>query len=838
MEFLSLKPLLWLLVIVILAIGLRYSLVERARWAKWTSFLLRVAGLVFLILALCRPYITSEENDLHVSFLVDVSESVDLEAAKNAVDRVEEYVKRLEEADSWSLHAVASGVRSFTPEELRETLQKWQEGVADDAFRSASRLGNALLAARMSFPAGKARRIVLLSDGQETSTQAAEATEALRILRDEEIEVFLERIDGLSQAEAAVVALTPSTPTAFQGEIVRLTTRLAANTKMTGKLRILHRGVVVADTPVELNADAEKSVALDVEMAVSGASVWSAELVPDEDHFPLNNQASCTITVRGEPRLLILHEEPREMRPFARALREQGFSADVRGTFGLPDRIEQLLQFDGVILANLSATHLSPRQMQLLKRYVADFGGGLAMFGSDNSFGLGGYYKTPVEEVLPLVSRFEKEKEKPSLAMVLVIDKSGSMSGIKIAMARQASKAAVELLSPQDQIGVVGFNGQAYVISEILSASEGDVVQGAIDSLDAGGGTNMYPAMVLGKDMLENVSAKIKHMILLGDGQTQPADHNGLTQAMVDSGITVSTVALGQGADRTLMQGIAEIGRGRYYETMDPNTVPQIFTKETMQASRSAIKEDLFGVVQVGDHPLLSGYAGKELPFVLGYVMTEVKPTAQLLLVLESGDPLLAISRFGLGTGLAYTSDLTEAWGGEWLAWDGGGRFWAQALRSVVGRRSSRGLATRTEVSRGLWKLAVSRTEPSGAPVSSVSWDAQVLDGQGSSRKVEFKEIGLGRYEAEIPLGEHEQLTARVHDTEYDKMKILHYHRPYPPEYRLSGKLPAPLESLPSLSLDAVKEDVPAVSRREPVAHYSYLTGIFLILLGLLLRRV
>ena len=838
MEFLSLRPLLWLLVIVILALGLRHSLVERPRWAKWLSFALRVIGIVLLILALCRPYVTSEHNDLHVAFLVDVSESVDLEAARRTVDRVEEYVQRLEKTDSWSLHAVGNGVREFTPQDLRETLEKWQDGVADDPFRSGSRLGNALLAARMSFPAGKARRAVLFSDGQETSPQAAEAEKALRILRNEDVEVFLERVDGLAHAEAAVVSLAPSTPTAFQGEIVRLVTRLSANKALGGKLRILHRGVVVTETPVELDAGTEKDVAIDVEMSVSGASVWKAELVPDEDHFPLNNQASATITVRGEPRLLVLHEKPRDMRPFARALRGQGFSVDVRGTFGLPDSMEQLLQFDGVILANLAATHLSPRQMQLLKRYVADFGGGLAMFGSENSFGLGGYYKTPVEEVLPLVSRFEKEKEKPALAMMLVIDKSGSMSGTKIALARQASKAAVELLSPQDQIGVVAFNGNAYVISEILSAAEGDVVQGAIDSLDAGGGTNMYPAMVLGKEMLENVSAKIRHMIVLGDGQTQAADHNSLTQAMADAGITVSTVALGQGADRQLMAGIAEIGRGRYYETMDPNTVPQIFTKETMQASRSAIKEDLFGVVQVGDHPLLSGYAGKELPFTLGFVMTEAKPTAQLLLVTETGDPLLAVSRFGLGTGLAYTSDLTEAWGGEWLAWDGCGRFWAQALRSILGRRNARGLATDGEVTPDTWKIAVTRTDETGSPVSSITWDTQVLDTQGGIRKIEVKEVGLGRYEAEIPLEDHETLTARLHDAEHDKLRTLHYHRPYPPEYRLSRQLPAPLEDLKPLALEAIKENVPPIARREAVAHYSYLAGIVLVILGLLFRRV
>ncbi len=835
MEFLSFKPLLWLCVVAILVVGLRYSLVDRPRWAKLTAFALRVGAILLLILALCRPFVSQQNEDLHVVFLVDVSESVDLSAAQGAVTRVRDYAGRLGARDSWSLLAVGSEVRPFTPDELGKKLESWQSGLADDRFRGASRLGDALLAARMSFPAEKARRIVLFSDGQETHSASAEA---LRILRAEGVEVFLEKLEGISHPEAAVVSLSPSTANAFQGEMVRMTARLFANEVMSGQLRILHRGVVVTEAPVQLSADEEETVYLDVEMSTPGASVWSAELVPDEDHFPLNNRSSCTVTVRGKPRLLILNEDPKENRPFARMLRKQEFAVDLRGTFGLPETMEELLAFDGIVLANLPATSLTPRQMQLLKRYVADFGGGLAMFGSENSFGLGGYYKTPVEEVLPLTSRFEKEKEKPSLAMVLVIDKSGSMNGMKIALARQAAKAAVELLSPQDEIGIVAFNGSAFVISEIRTAAESDAIQGAIDQLDAGGGTFMYPAMELANDMLENVAAKVKHMIVLGDGQTQQADHMTLTQSMADSGITVSTVALGEGADRQLMSSIAEVGRGRYYETMDPNSVPQIFTKETMQASRSAIKEDLFGVVQVGDHPMLSGYAGQELPFTLGYVMTQVKPTAQLLLAQETGDPLLAVSRFGLGTGLAYTSDVSERWGGEWLSWDDCGRFWAQALRSVVRKQGARGLMARSLTTHENWTIDISRVDDSGAPVSGVTWDAQVLDGNGRTREVDVAETGIGRYAAAVPVAGHDRLTLRLHDTEHDKLKVLHYHRPYPPEYRLSRKLPPALGNLAPLAVDAVKDDVSAVLHRESIAHIGYLSSLALLLLGLLLRRV
>ncbi len=835
MEFITFQPLIWLVAIAVLVIGLRFTLVDQGAWQRFVAFALRVAGIVLLILALCRPFLSDQSQDVHVVFLVDVSQSVSLESAISATDEIQQTIDKLHSADSWTLFAVAGKARRFAePEELRGVLTDWQTGVSDDEFRSASRLSAGLLDSRLSFPAGKSRRIVLYSDGQETH---ADIASTLRQLSEEKIDLRFHRLDGLSNPEASIVSIEPSAPIAFHGEVVRMSVKLAANRRIGGKLRIIHKGVAVLDAPVELDPDEPNVVSFDVPMTTSGPSMWTAELVPDEDYFPINNHSACTVTVRGKPRVLVLHEKPNEMRPFSRALKEQEFDIDVRGKFGLPESMEALLAFDAVVLADMPATGMSPRQMQLLKRYVIDFGGGLVMLGSENSFGLGGYYKTPVEEVLPLVSRFEKEKEKPSLAMVLVIDKSGSMQGLPIALARQASKAAAELLGPRDMIGVVSFDSQARITSEMRSATESDAINAAIDSLAAGGGTYMYAGMVAGKDMLENAPAKIRHMIVLSDGQTQPADHEGLTQGMTDAGITVSTVALG-GADRQLLASVAEIGRGRYYETNDPANVPQIFTKETMQASRSAIKEDLYGSVQTGDHPILAGYRDTDLPFSLGYVMTQSKPTAQLLLVAETGDPLLAVSRYGLGSGMAYTSDLTERWGGEWLAWDDFGKFWAQALRGVLRKTDTEGLQVSNQKNAERWHLNIKRTAASGAPVNDVTWDASALDENGKMHDVAIKEIGLGRYETQIDLADHQRLTLRVRDRDSDKLKVLHYHRPYPAEYRLSDALPPSLAKLPSITPDTVRDEITPQRRRRSIAHWAYFAALFCLLGSILLRRI
>ena len=835
MELTFYQPLLWLSVLILLGAGYYLSLVDRPGKLKLASFLLRVLGVMLLVLSLCRPVVSIDSKDVHVVYILDVSESVDLKAARESVNTIQQGIESLSSGDSHSLFLVGNGVRSFEEtREMGELLDKWMDGIADDAFRSASRLADAFLATRLSFPAGKARRIAVFTDGHETHKKLDDAIETLS---KERIDVVWSKLAGLSKPEASVVSIEPSSPNAFEGEVVRMKIRIAANKEMPAKLRILHKGVAVQDKTVQLKPGRDNLEELDVDMSTPGDSLWTAELLPEEDHFPLNNQSRTTVRVRGRPRVLGLHQEPQEMREFERALAEQGFKLETRGENGLPESMDALLAFDGIILADISATKLSSRQMELLKSYVMDFGGGLAMFGSEDSFGLGGYYKTPVEEVLPLISRFEKEKEKPSLAMMLVIDKSGSMSGAPIALARQAAKAAVELLSPRDQVGIVGFSGEPHIISELRSAAEQDTLMSLIDTLEASGGTHAYPAMVEGKEMLDNAAAKIKHMIVLSDGHTQAADFQTLTQSMADSGITVSTVALGD-ADRALMAAIAEIGRGRYYETTDPTTVPQIFTKETMQASKSAIKEDVYATVQVGDHPMLSGYEGAELPFVLGYVMTEPKPTSQVILVAETGDPLLAIAQFGLGKGMAYSSDMTERWGGEWLASEEAGKFWAQSLRSILRKADSQGLATTEATTDGAWSIEIGRKADNGAPVSKIQWDAQALDSNGRSIPVEIEEVGLGRYRARIPLEGHDQLTLRLHDKGHDKLKILHYHRPYPNEYVLSAEVPAAIIALDAYSNGGLTEGVEPVPSRKSIAHWFSILGLLCLFTGIVLRRI
>jgi len=235
---------------------------------------------------------------------------------------------------------------------------------------------------------------------------------------------------------------------------------------------------------------------------------------------------------------------------------------------------------------------------------------------------------------------------------------------------------------------------------------------------------------------------------------------------------------------------------------------------------------------------MLAGFEPEGLPVTLGYVMTESKPAARVLLGSENGDPLLAVGRFGLGLGLAYTGDLTEIWGGEWLAWDGCGRFWAQVLRGVLRKRDVEGLDVKGEVMNDTWVVKIERRDESGAPVSRIQWDAQALDENSTSAAVTVTEIGLGRYEARIPLGNRKHLSLRLHDKDHDKLEVKHHHVPYPAEYRLDGKVADALQDLPRHQAATATDGLATVTQLRSVSHGFVWTALVLLLAGVLLRRV
>jgi hypothetical protein len=235
---------------------------------------------------------------------------------------------------------------------------------------------------------------------------------------------------------------------------------------------------------------------------------------------------------------------------------------------------------------------------------------------------------------------------------------------------------------------------------------------------------------------------------------------------------------------------------------------------------------------------MLAGFTDDDLPFSLGYVMTEMKPTAQLLLAAETGDPLLAVGRYGLGVGMAFTSDLTDRWGAEWLAWENCGKFWAQALRGVLRRQQTEGLVVEEHARDGSWNIRLERVGENGEALNSIHWDAEVTNSYGQQSPIAVTESGLGRYSLTVPLGDEPHLMLRLHDRDFDIIKALHWQRPYPLEYALASEPAKELLTLSRFEPGAVRKGLQPEPQRKPVSHYLYFASLALVLAGTLIRRL
>ena len=205
MEFLTFTPLYWLIVVVGLACVWRFSLVDAPLWKRLTSFGCRLAGIVCLILALCRPFAFTTSQSLHVVFLVDVSQSVDLESSLKAAEEINAMVEGLASDDSYSIFAFGSQTKEFkSTQELTDWIKEWEQFGANDKFRNQSTIAQSLIRTRLAFPAGKMKRVVLFSDGNNTRGDLADSLEQLK---DESVSVHFQKIDSLSETEAAITCV-------------------------------------------------------------------------------------------------------------------------------------------------------------------------------------------------------------------------------------------------------------------------------------------------------------------------------------------------------------------------------------------------------------------------------------------------------------------------------------------------------------------------------------------------------------------------------------------------------------------------------------------------------
>jgi Ca-activated chloride channel homolog len=711
---------------------------------------IRAVFIVVLCVALARPTVPRWVDRLNVVFLLDASDSVSLAARERAYRFAAEAVKHMRAADCHAL--IVFGERAVIDQSLehRPALDRPKATVPG----RATNLFQAIQLALATLPGGEANRVIMLTDGQETAGRAVAAAQAAK-----DTGVNLYYVPAPLTFSQEVVAEGMVVPQEVKFDETFYVKVVAWSRQQTqGRVSLFRDGAFLGSQIVRLSAG-KNVFSYRQAIDTSGIHVYQASIEVDGDTIEDNNRTVGTVVVRGRPLVLLADQDPTHASSLVAALRSQSIDVAVVNPTGVPQDMAGLEKYDGVVLSNVSSLKLTHQQMVNIRDYVRDHGGGLMMIGGEDSFGLGGYYRTPIEEALPVTMEVRQKVEIPSLAVVLSIDRSGSMAMstkeervTKLDLAKEAAHLVVDLLEERNEVGVQSWDTEFVWDVSLRRATGKDAIHHAIASIKAGGGTDGYPALKDTYRALFDSAALLKHVIFLSDGQMTRSDFQGLIRRMVKDKITVSSVAVGADADAQLMVDIAKWGKGRFYFTETSQSVPRIFTLETQLASKASLIEQPFKpTLTAPAHEAIQDINWKAAPPLGGYVATTLKSTADLVLMSHQEDPILATWRHGLGRAAAFTSDAKAKWGVLWLRWRDFNKFWAQVTRWTL-RSGSRSDALMT-VTRGdgTGEVLVDAVDAKGEFVNFLDPQLGVVAPNRARTVVDLEQIGPGRYRGRFP---------------------------------------------------------------------------------------
>uniref|UniRef100_UPI003783C872 VWA domain-containing protein n=1 Tax=Prosthecobacter sp. TaxID=1965333 RepID=UPI003783C872 len=710
----------------------------------------RAIGVMLALAALAGPARVTQTGRKALGIVVDASQSMGAEGL----------TKSLTEA-ARVRSALGSGIDSFVvqlgsqpellPEGSTPAMQaEWQKKNGGDSHYAA-----AIEYAEAMFPPGVSRNILIIGDGHETRGSLLHAAREAAVSG---IQLHALPVSGPRRPDARMIALTPNRTRLFEGASLSLKAVFESTLEGSGTLKLYENGIEVEKRPVTLKPGATQEITFTRTPSTRNTFQYRAVLEGVRgDTLPGNDSALAIVDVRGRLRMLYIESDANEARYLMQAMEKEGIELDLRQPGNLAITFDQLSGYDGVILSDVPAHQLGDPLMNALRDYVDKLGGGLVMLGGPGSFGVGGYYRTPIEEVLPVRLKAPDEEEKQSAAVAIVMDRSGSMAGEKLEMAKSAAIATAEVLGHNDSLGVWAFDSEAHVVAPMTRLTSTNAVSGQIAAIASGGGTNLQPAFQLGREALLRAKARVKHMIILTDGQTAGAGYEQLATQCRGEGMTISTVAIGEGSHVALLQAIASSGGGQSYNTLDASGITRIFTQDTLMHTGRMIREEPFTPELKEKQPILAGFEKWDSPPLLGYVKTTRRTSAQVPLVTETGDPLLAHWRFGLGKATAFTSDAKSRWASLWIArWNGYGRFWSQVLRETARAPQGRLMDLSTQLEGDDARVSVDLLADAGTRANNAVVEAEVFhvaaDALGAAmkpvQKLTLRQSAPGTYES------------------------------------------------------------------------------------------
>lgn len=647
--------------------------------------ILKNAVLILIILAMAGLTIGFETRNTTTIFVVDSSSSM---GGQKSIGEAFVY-----DALKFKPSKDYAGVISFgenSQVELVPSKEPKLNSIGSELDGSYTNTESGLTAAISLLTNNTRKRIVLITDDKENTGNCLKLAPTIL---DMGIDFKVHKVESQYKNEVALEGI--SLPKNLKvGEEFSIVVNINSNINTGAKLRVFNGREVAFEERVELQSGSNKFVFRDRAQG-GGFRNYRAVIEPDVDSLTKNNEASAYTDIMDKPRLLVIEDRNGEGVEIVNILRASGVEYRYVNSFSAPATLADMTPYNSIILCNVSAENLREGFLKNIESYVKDFGGGVIATGGDNSFALGGYFKTSLEKILPVNMDMKGKKEIPDMSMMLVIDKSGSMmdgsAGLsKIDIAKEAAARVLDSLRPsRDEIGVIAFDDTVYNIVSRRKIDDTGKIREEIGTIRAGGGTSILPALEEGYNELKKSNAKIKHIILLTDGQAERTGYEELIKKLKEEYITVSTVAVGQGSDKELLESIAKQANGRFYFTDEFSNIPAIFAKETFMASKSYINNRTFTPSILENHKILQGAADDGLPKLLGYIGASPKASVRVLLSSDEEDPILTVWQYGLGKTAAWNSDINGKWSANYVSWDKNLRLWQNIINWTIERNNN-----------------------------------------------------------------------------------------------------------------------------------------------------
>ena len=729
---------IFLLLLVLLPV--LWVWMRRVPGASPACLALKCAAFAALVIALADPWASMRIEKLSITVLMDTSASMPRESIQRGEAMVRDLVRKNSGADLRLITFAEHPKLVDLPAQADKV--SIPEGV-DPKEGMATNLEDALQLALSTFPSEGARRVLLISDGNETQGHAL--TEALRA-RERGVVVYTVPAGGTAPLPVKLESIA-SPQDVFSGEHFTLSLQIESASALKTRIWITSQNQELGSTNADLHAG-NNTVDLEARVSQSGVNLMEVHISSGGAEQTLVSQA---VTVR-KPHVLYVAGGNETSAPLLDTLKKADIDLEMVKAFPVnhPGR-----DWDAVLLDNYPDHELAEDEDLAIERYVYA-GGGLIFIAGDSNAKLPQEPKTPFEKMLPVHA--EPPPQKPT-AVVLVLDKSGSMSGPKIEMARDAARASIQTLRPIDLIGVISFDESFNWVIPIGPAGDLEDKSELINEITANGGTKIYQAVEAGFEAIVPVNASHKHIILLTDGVSTPGtqeDFPKLEKEAISKHVIISTIGVGDYINRELLDELAHKTKGKSHFVDNPTSIPQIINAEVKSSEDLAIQERSVRAVRVRPVEFIDGIDFTKAPRLRGFVQAEAKDGSETILRVDEKKPLLVRWRYGLGRVTAFMSDAKSRWAAPWVTWDSFGTFWPQMVRDV----SHRDRTVRAGVRPGnrdgeaivYYDVLADAGDPAGQTLNSAAAPHILVELPGEApRTVSLEQTAPGHFEASIP---------------------------------------------------------------------------------------